>query len=152
MKAFNQKGRAAMRGIYLGTALLIVSGTALANQPYIDHAQEKQQLDRKDKIKKSCPAVPFAKYSACAKKITEDWSQAHPLRGSDEYCEAAYRKLTEAEAKAKVDELKKLALSARSTSAKKEPGEVWSGDFENEANWIRVKVLHVKLLETRVFK
>lgn len=152
MKKLIDIGRAISRGPSIAIALLVVSSSAFASKPYIDPVQQKQQLERKELVKKSCPATPFAKYTKCSKQIIEDWNRDHPLRGSDEYCEANYRNLSEAQAKTKVEELKKLAQVARPTSAEKEPGEVWSGDLESEIDWIRVKILHAKLLDTRVYK
>lgn len=136
------------------TKLMVVVGLAIAcptafaqYKPFIDSNYAKEQAELKAKTKTSCDPSKPIKYVKCAKQTREEWEKIHPNRGTPEYAELHYSKLTEAEAKAKVKELYAQSENARLFGVKPEPGEVVREDFEAEAMWIRVSILHEKLLD-----
>lgn len=124
---------------------LILGGVSIAVNaaPYIDAATAKTDKSRKAFIKsemiKQCGKK--ASYS-CEGKVLDTANAKFPLRGSKAYSELNYKKLSKAEAAAKLRELG-VAYNKASAFSDNKDGEVKKSDLESEGWWIVKNVLRI---------
>lgn len=134
------------------TIAFAVSAPVMAEpKSFVDPEMAKYETSLDADVKANCPAKQPIKYMQCAKEKRKQSEQQFPRRGTDRYCETHYANLTEAAAKAKVEELYSLSDGVREYISVDGPkGEVTQGQLQSEAQWIRLNVLHVKVTKVRI--
>jgi len=118
------------------------------------YKQERQKVRRS--YSKQCRGKKFEKfyqYEECSDNAHEKWSADYPNRGSNEYGDKFYSKLSPAQAKAKRDELVKLMDTVSFAPRYKDREiELVVDDLHYEVMYIERYVLKVNPRDYRPFK
>lgn len=131
--------------------MLFSALTHAKEAPYIDKKMVEREKKENVYVDSKCKSVKnFVLQFDCERREEKNFRKKNPGRGSSEYCQKYYSKLSKAEGKEKVRELYKLGENARKfegggSNKRALPGEVWRHELELEANWIIENVLGEKL-------
>ncbi|RDH41330.1 hypothetical protein [Zooshikella ganghwensis] len=138
------------KSLFLSIIVVSVSNICAANKSVIDDYQlEREALS--DKLDKQCKYSKdggVEKLYQCKMQALKKLNEKMPSRGTDEYCERHYNKLTKVQAKELIADLRRSRDVARSSIFRRdgERGEVFEEDLDSEVYWLRKNILKEKLM------
>ena len=138
--------------LLLATAFFALSAQAAH---YVDPAQVRYDESR-DKIYQkafdNCSPKSFKTVrdlEKCRRQYFDEANEKFPVRGTDEYSEKFYSKLTKEQAEQKLIELEKIYNQAGMSSRK--PGEISRTEVETEGWWIQKHIFNASFTQTSPF-